>query len=56
MHLWHGTVDTNMPIGIAGRLAAELPDATLHVGESSDHDIGHDRTDEITAVLAAHAS
>lgn len=56
VHLWHGTLDTNVPIGIARRLAHELPDATLHVGESADHDIGHDRTDEITAVLAAHAS
>ena len=53
VHLWHGARDTNAPIAIARRLARELPDATLHVSESSDHDIGHDRSDEITSVIAS---
>jgi hypothetical protein len=38
----------------ARRLTRELPDATLHVGDSSGHDIGHDRSDEIMSVLASH--
>ncbi len=53
VHLWHGTRDTNGPIAIARRLARELPDATLHVSESSEHDVGHDRSDEIMSVIAS---
>lgn len=53
VHLWHGALDTNAPIAIARLLARELPDATLHISESSDHDIGHDRRDEITSVIAS---
>jgi pimeloyl-ACP methyl ester carboxylesterase len=52
-HLWHGALDTNAPIANARHLARELPDATLHISESSDHDIGHDRSDEITSVIAS---
>lgn len=54
VHLWHGALDRNAPIAFACRLARELPDATLHVGDSSAHDIGHDRSDEIMSVLASH--
>lgn len=54
VHLWHGALDRNAPIAHARGLARELPDATLHVGESSGHDIGHDRSDEIMSVLASH--
>lgn len=53
VHLWHGERDRNAPIAFARRLAAELPDATLHVSQSSGHDIGVDRSGEIMAVLAA---
>jgi pimeloyl-ACP methyl ester carboxylesterase len=55
VHLWHGALDTNVPIASSRRLARELPDATLHVSDSSDHDVGHDRGDEITSVLASYA-
>jgi pimeloyl-ACP methyl ester carboxylesterase len=55
VHLWHGARDTNAPITNSRRLASELPNATLHVNESSDHDIGHDRSDEITSMIAAYA-
>jgi pimeloyl-ACP methyl ester carboxylesterase len=54
VHLWHGALDTNVPIGSALSLARDLPDATLHVSDSSGHDIGHDRSDEITSVLASY--
>jgi pimeloyl-ACP methyl ester carboxylesterase len=53
VHLWHGALDTNAPIANSRHLARELPDATLHVSDSSDHDIGHDRSDEITSVIAS---
>ena len=53
VHLWHGARDTNAPIAIARRYARELPDATLHVSDSSAHDIGHDRSGEITTVIAS---
>ncbi len=53
VHLWHGARDTNAPIAIARNIARELPDATLHVSDSSDHDVGHDRSDEITSVIAS---
>lgn len=53
VHLWHGARDTNAPIAIARCLARELPDATLHVSDSSDHDVGHDRSDEIMSVIAS---
>ena len=54
VHLWHGARDTNAPIAIARRLARELPAATLHVSDSSDHDVGHDRSGEIMSVIASH--
>jgi pimeloyl-ACP methyl ester carboxylesterase len=54
VHLWHGSLDTNAPIANSRHLADELPDATLHISESSDHDIGHDRSDEITSVIASY--
>ncbi len=53
VHLWHGARDTNAPIAIARRLARELPDATLHVSDSSEHDVGLDRSSEIMSVLAS---
>jgi pimeloyl-ACP methyl ester carboxylesterase len=53
VHLWHGACDTNAPIAIARRLARELPDATLHVSDSSGHDVGTDRSTEIMSVLCS---
>jgi pimeloyl-ACP methyl ester carboxylesterase len=47
VHLWHGAVDRNAPITFARRLARELPDAILHVSETSGHDVGRDRSSEI---------
>jgi pimeloyl-ACP methyl ester carboxylesterase len=55
VHLWHGARDTNAPIAMARSLARELPDATLHVSDSSGHDVGLDRSGEIMSVLASHA-
>ncbi len=52
VHLWHGARDHNAPIAFARRLARELPDATLHVSDSSGHDVGLDRSGEIMSVLA----
>jgi pimeloyl-ACP methyl ester carboxylesterase len=54
VHLWHGELDRNAPIAFARRLAAQLPDATLHVSDSSGHDVGVDRSGEIASVLASH--
>jgi pimeloyl-ACP methyl ester carboxylesterase len=54
VHLWHGALDRNAPIAYARGLARELPDATLHIGDSSGHGIGHDRSGEIMSVLASH--
>jgi pimeloyl-ACP methyl ester carboxylesterase len=53
VHLWHGARDTNAPIANSLHLARELPDTTLHLSDTSDHDIGHERSDEITAVIAS---
>lgn len=53
VHLWHGARDTNVPIASARRLAAELPDVILHVSDSADHDVGHERRDEIMSVIAS---
>ncbi|MGI8445825.1 MAG: alpha/beta fold hydrolase [Streptosporangiaceae bacterium] len=54
VHLWHGAVDRNAPIAFARRLARELPAATLHVSDSSGHDVGAGRSGEIMSVLASH--
>jgi pimeloyl-ACP methyl ester carboxylesterase len=54
VHLWHGALDRNAPAAFARRLAGELPDATLHLSESSGHDVGYDRRDEIVSVLASY--
>jgi pimeloyl-ACP methyl ester carboxylesterase len=56
VHLWHGERDRNAPIAFARRLARELPDATLHVSDSSGHDVGADRSGEIMSVLASYTS
>ncbi|MFF5289442.1 alpha/beta fold hydrolase [Paractinoplanes globisporus] len=53
VHLWHGARDRNAPIAFARRLAQELPDATLHVSESSGHDVGVDCNGEVMSVLAS---
>lgn len=55
VHLWHGAADSQAPIAFVRRLAGDLPDATVHVRESSGHDVGHDRGEEIMAVLASYA-
>ena len=55
VHLWHGALDRNAPIAFARRLARELPDATLHVSDSSGHDVGFDRGGEVMSVLASYA-
>jgi pimeloyl-ACP methyl ester carboxylesterase len=52
VHLWHGALDRNVPIAAARRLARELPDATLHVSDSSGHDVGLDCSGEVMSVLA----
>jgi hypothetical protein len=43
-------------LAIARRLERELPDATLHVSDSSEHDVGHDRSNEIMSVLVRRHS
>lgn len=55
VHLWHGARDTNAPIAMARNLARELPDATLHISDTSGHDVGHDRSGEIMSVIVSHA-
>jgi pimeloyl-ACP methyl ester carboxylesterase len=52
VHLWHGAMDRNVPLAYAHRLARELPNATLHVSESSGHDVGAEKSGEIASVLA----
>ncbi|GIF69463.1 hypothetical protein Ais01nite_74980 [Asanoa ishikariensis] len=56
VHLWHGARDRNAPIAFARRLARELPDATLHVSDSSGHDVGVDRSGEVMSVLASYVT
>jgi pimeloyl-ACP methyl ester carboxylesterase len=55
VHLWHGALDRNAPIAFARSLARELPVATLHVSDSSGHDVGFDRAGEVVSVLASYA-
>jgi pimeloyl-ACP methyl ester carboxylesterase len=54
VHVWHGALDRSAPIAYARRLARELPNATLHVSDTSGHDVGLDRRAEITAGLSAY--
>jgi pimeloyl-ACP methyl ester carboxylesterase len=54
VHLWHGALDRSTPLAFARRLARELPDATLHVSDSSGHDVGLDRSAEIMSVLSSY--
>ncbi|MEV4539870.1 alpha/beta hydrolase [Asanoa sp. NPDC049518] len=53
VHLWHGALDRNAPVAFARSLARQLPDATLHLSESSGHDVGVDRSAEIMSVLVS---
>ncbi|MDG4820573.1 alpha/beta hydrolase [Asanoa sp. WMMD1127] len=54
VHLWHGARDRNAPIAFARRLARELPNATLHISDSSGHNVGLDRGGEVMSVLASY--
>lgn len=54
VHLWHGARDRNAPIASARRLTRDLPDATLHISESSGHDVGVDRSAEVMSVFASY--
>ena len=54
VHLWHGERDAVVP-GHSRRLAQLLPDATLHLNDTSGHDVGVDRAGEVMALLAASA-
>jgi pimeloyl-ACP methyl ester carboxylesterase len=56
VHLWHGARDRNAPIAFARRLAREMPDANLHVSDSSGHDVGLDQAGEVMSVLASYAT
>jgi hypothetical protein len=56
VHLWHCALDTNAPIATARQLAREVPAATLHVSDSSQHDVGNDRSEEIMSVIASYRS
>jgi pimeloyl-ACP methyl ester carboxylesterase len=53
VHLWHGALDRNAPVAFARRTARELPSAVLHVSDSSGHDVGADRREEIMTVIAS---
>jgi pimeloyl-ACP methyl ester carboxylesterase len=55
VHLWHGVRDAVVPAGRSRRLAQLLPDATLHLNDTSGHDVGVDRVGEIMSLLAACA-
>jgi pimeloyl-ACP methyl ester carboxylesterase len=54
VHLWHGALDRNAPIASARRLASALPDATMHVSDSSGHDVGLARSGEVMSVLSSY--
>jgi pimeloyl-ACP methyl ester carboxylesterase len=56
VHLWHGARDTTVPVGHSRRLAQLLPDATLHLNDTSEHDVGVDRAAEIMDLLASYAN
>jgi pimeloyl-ACP methyl ester carboxylesterase len=54
VHVWSGALDRKAPLAFARGLARELPEATLHVSDSSGHDVGYDRCDEIVSVLSSY--
>jgi pimeloyl-ACP methyl ester carboxylesterase len=54
VHVWSGALDNRAPLAFARRITRELPDATLHVSESSGHDCGYDCRDEIVSVLSSY--
>lgn len=37
VHLWHGTEDVNVPVGMARAMAAALPRSTLHIVGGAGH-------------------
>jgi pimeloyl-ACP methyl ester carboxylesterase len=55
VQLWHGGQDTNAPIASARRLAGKLPQAILHVSDTSAQDVGLDCSGEIMSVIAGNA-
>lgn len=53
VHIWHGMLDRNVPIAAARRLADQLPNATLHISDQSEHNVGQDRATELMSMLAS---
>jgi pimeloyl-ACP methyl ester carboxylesterase len=55
VELWHGVEDVNVPVTVAERMAALLPDAVAHVLPDEGHAIGWSRRNDIMATIA-HAT
>lgn len=51
--LW-GDADPISPVAVGERLADLLPNARLHVLPGGDHDLVHQRADEVAPLIAAH--
>jgi pimeloyl-ACP methyl ester carboxylesterase len=52
VHLWHGEADAQVPVAIAHRLAAALPDCRARFLPNAGHLWVLDHLDEVLATLA----
>lgn len=45
--MWHGSLDTNVPVSVSQRAAAEIPGSNLRIVEGAGHMIGVDIASEV---------
>lgn len=56
VHLWHGTADRNVPVGIGLRVGAALPDCRARILDGAGHLLLLDAMDEVLTALTQHAT
>jgi pimeloyl-ACP methyl ester carboxylesterase len=55
VEIWHGGSDPAVPVSFARSLAAELPNARLHLFADEGHFVFHTHGDEVIASIRRHA-
>lgn len=53
VHLWHGSEDNNVPIGVGRALAERIPNATTHFVSGAGHFVGFEQRAEVMQTIAA---
>lgn len=52
-HIWHGSLDVNVPISVARSMSHRLPRVTTHFFEDQAHAVAFDRRAEVMEVISS---